>query len=165
MEATGPDKIGEGTPVKPDIVAEEGLPESNDLPDEAGANGEVSKNAAKKAAKREKQASDKASKPKDKPIGVAEAKKPTSKPAKKKIEGAALIGIDVAKEDDFSGWYQQVLTKGDMLDYYDVSGCYILKVRDIAWLHGSLSNLGSLLLTSSGNKFRNGSTSRSRRWA
>jgi prolyl-tRNA synthetase len=48
--------------------------------------------------------------------------------AKKKIEGAALIGIDVAKEDDFSGWYQQVLTKGDMLDYYDVSGCYILKV-------------------------------------
>src|SRR5271154_6556939 len=47
---------------------------------------------------------------------------------KKKIEGAALIGIDVAKEGDFSGWYQQVLLKGDMLDYYDVSGCYILKV-------------------------------------
>ena len=67
-------------------------------------------------------------KSKEKPIGVNEAKKPTSKAAKKKIEGAALIGIDVAKEEDFSGWYQQVLTKGDMLDYYDVSGCYILKV-------------------------------------
>ena len=42
---------------------------------------------------------------------------------KKKIEGAALIGIDVAKEADFPEWYQQVLTKGDFLDYYDVSGC------------------------------------------
>ncbi|KAF7846519.1 hypothetical protein BT93_L4203 [Corymbia citriodora subsp. variegata] len=46
---------------------------------------------------------------------------------KKKMEGAALIGIDVAKEVDFPEWYQQVLLKGDMLDYYDISGCYILK--------------------------------------
>ena len=62
------------------------------------------------------------------PIGKAEAKAPTQKAGKKKkIEGAALIGIDVSKEEDFSGWYQQVLLKGDMLDYYDVSGCYILK--------------------------------------
>ena len=44
------------------------------------------------------------------------------------IADAALIGIGVKKEVDFPGWYQQVLTKGDMLDYYDVSGCYILKV-------------------------------------
>jgi prolyl-tRNA synthetase len=66
---------------------------------------------------------------KELPIGKAQAKAPTQKAGKKKkIDGAALIGIDVAKEDDFSGWYQQVLLKGDMLDYYDVSGCYILKV-------------------------------------
>lgn len=66
---------------------------------------------------------------KELPIGKPQAKAPTQKAGKKKkIEGAALIGIDVAKEDDFSGWYQQVLLKGDMLDYYDVSGCYILKV-------------------------------------
>ena len=45
------------------------------------------------------------------------------------IEDAELIGITIPKEGDFSRWYQQVLTKGDMLDYYDVSGCYILKVR------------------------------------
>ncbi|KAI9773988.1 MAG: hypothetical protein M1839_001939 [Geoglossum umbratile] len=59
----------------------------------------------------------------------AEAKKVVTKAPKKdsKIEGAALIGVDIDKELDFSGWYQQVLTKGDMLDYYDVSGCYILK--------------------------------------
>ena len=47
------------------------------------------------------------------------AKKP--QPAKKKIEGAALIGIDVAKEDDLGEWYQQVITKGQMISYYDVS--------------------------------------------
>ncbi|OXV10141.1 hypothetical protein Egran_02097 [Elaphomyces granulatus] len=89
--------------------------------------GQISKNAAKKAAKMAKQAADKAEKAEAKGIGQSEAKKPTSKAAKKKIEGAALIGIDVAKEEDFPGWYQQVLIKGDMLDYYDVSGCFILK--------------------------------------
>ena len=36
------------------------------------------------------------------------------------IEGAALIGIDVAKEDDLAEWYQQVITKGQMISYYDV---------------------------------------------
>ncbi|KAI9893068.1 MAG: hypothetical protein M1814_000615 [Vezdaea aestivalis] len=58
-----------------------------------------------------------------------EAKRAAAKPAKKdaKIEGVALLGVGVDKEKDFPGWYQQVLTKGDMLDYYDVSGCYILK--------------------------------------
>lgn len=70
---------------------------------------------------------------KEKPIGKSEAKAPTSKMGagqgarKKKVEGAALIGIDVSKEVDFPEWYQQVLLKGDMLDYYDISGCYILK--------------------------------------
>lgn len=37
------------------------------------------------------------------------------------IEGAALIGIDVAKEDDLAEWYQQVITKGQMISFYDVS--------------------------------------------
>jgi prolyl-tRNA synthetase len=89
---------------------------------------EVSKNAAKKAAKAAKLAEQKADKAKNKEkgIGKSEAKQPTAK-SKKKIEGAALIGIDVSKEDDFPTWYQQVLTKGEMLDYYDVSGCFILK--------------------------------------
>lgn len=81
--------------------------------------------SADKPAKKEK-------KPKpNKPVGKPEAKMPQAKAAgggkSKKKEGAALIGIDVEKEKDFPDWYQQVLTKGDMLDYYDISGCYILK--------------------------------------
>ncbi|CRG83739.1 prolyl-tRNA synthetase [Talaromyces islandicus] len=89
--------------------------------------GDVSKNAAKKAAKAARLAANKADKALNKGIGKSEAKSPTSKPAKKKADGPALIGIDVSKEEDFPGWYQQVLTKGEMLDYYDVSGCFILK--------------------------------------
>lgn len=50
------------------------------------------------------------------------ADKPKSK--KKKVP---LIGIDVPKDVDFSNWYQQVLLKGEMIDYYDISGCYILR--------------------------------------
>ena len=41
------------------------------------------------------------------------------------MEGAALIGIDVSKEDDLGEWYQQVILKGEMLDFTDVPGCYI----------------------------------------
>lgn len=41
------------------------------------------------------------------------------------MEGAAQSGIDVAKEDDLAEWYQQVITKGEMLEYTDVPGCYI----------------------------------------
>ena len=43
------------------------------------------------------------------------------------IEDAHQMGIEYKKEVDFSRWYQQVLTKSEMLDYYDVSGCYILR--------------------------------------
>ncbi|KAJ4989092.1 prolyl-tRNA synthetase [Stagonosporopsis vannaccii] len=58
------------------------------------------------------------------------AKKPQQQ--KKKIEGAALIGIDVAKEDDLGEWYQQVITKGQMISYYDVSFLYILEPASYA---------------------------------
>lgn len=44
-----------------------------------------------------------------------------------RIEGAIQIAIGVKKEVDFPTWYTNVLIKADMLDYYNVSGCYILK--------------------------------------
>ena len=75
---------------------------------------------------------DKSKKTEKKPKAQQNAKKHAGqgeKPAKNKgkLDGKALIGVGVDKELDFPGWYQQVLTKGDMIDYYDVSGCYILK--------------------------------------
>ncbi|RKP05829.1 hypothetical protein THASP1DRAFT_32338 [Thamnocephalis sphaerospora] len=59
-----------------------------------------------------------------------------SKPAKQvkqakaeaeEATGTAKIGVEAKKESDFPKWYQQVLTRSDMLEYYDVSGCYIIR--------------------------------------
>ncbi|RXW20597.1 hypothetical protein EST38_g5251 [Candolleomyces aberdarensis] len=55
------------------------------------------------------------------------AKAPAKEKEDAKIEGAVQIAIGVKKEVDFAGWYTNVLIKADMLDYYSVSGCYILK--------------------------------------
>ena len=35
-------------------------------------------------------------------------------------------GITVSKADDFGEWYMQIITKCRLIDYYDVSGCYVL---------------------------------------
>ncbi|KAK9459940.1 uncharacterized protein V1516DRAFT_678446 [Lipomyces oligophaga] len=60
-----------------------------------------------------------------------------------------LISITSPKEEDFPSWYQQVLTKGDMLEYYDVSGCYIMKPGSYyvweqiqGWFDGQIKALG-----------------------
>ncbi|KAF9457548.1 hypothetical protein BDZ94DRAFT_1175283 [Collybia nuda] len=62
---------------------------------------------------------------------VADATQTSKAPVKEKedakIEGAVQIAIGVKKEVDFAAWYTNVLLKADMLDYYSVSGCYILK--------------------------------------
>ena len=127
---------------------------------------EPSKNALKKAAKQEKLAAEKANKSSSnsvKEAGKAEAKRAVNKAPKKKIDGAALIGIDVAKEDDFAAWYQQILTKGDMLDYYDVSGCYILKVICQVFDQKRIFlTVFSQPRISSGRGYKTGSTRRSR---
>ncbi|KDE08390.1 prolyl-tRNA synthetase [Microbotryum lychnidis-dioicae p1A1 Lamole] len=54
---------------------------------------------------------------------------------KKDLEGKSgvQLGLTIRKEQAvFGDWYSQTLIKGDMLDYYDISGCYILK----PWSYG-----------------------------
>ncbi|XP_015906770.2 bifunctional glutamate/proline--tRNA ligase [Parasteatoda tepidariorum] len=58
-------------------------------------------------------------------------------PAPKKIESkeeadgglkkVTRLGLEVKKEDNLADWYSQVLTKSEMIEYYDVSGCYVLR--------------------------------------
>ncbi|GAA5945974.1 hypothetical protein JCM10213_005428 [Rhodosporidiobolus nylandii] len=58
-----------------------------------------------------------------------------AKKAQADLEGQSgvQLGLTVKKEQAvFGDWYQQVLIKGEMLDYYDISGCYILK----PWSYG-----------------------------
>ncbi|KAJ3321546.1 hypothetical protein HDV06_004082 [Boothiomyces sp. JEL0866] len=62
--------------------------------------------------------------------GSPKAKK--TKEAEKTEESQVIIGLTVTKEENFPKWYEQVLTKTEMLDYYDVSGCYIIRPNAFA---------------------------------
>ena len=37
------------------------------------------------------------------------------------------LGIEAKKEDDLASWYTQVLLRSEMMDYSDISGCYIIR--------------------------------------
>ncbi|CAD25165.2 PROLYL tRNA SYNTHETASE [Encephalitozoon cuniculi GB-M1] len=37
------------------------------------------------------------------------------------------FGLTAKKEEDFSEWYVQVITKGEMIDYYAIKGCYVMR--------------------------------------
>lgn len=37
------------------------------------------------------------------------------------------LGVEAKKDENFSEWYTEVITKGEMIEYYDVSGCYIFR--------------------------------------
>lgn len=69
------------------------------------------------------------------PTGATAAKEAAALAAKKELEGKSgvQLGLTVKKDQAvFGEWYSQVLIKGEMLDYYDISGCYILK----PWSYG-----------------------------
>ena len=51
---------------------------------------------------------------------------------KNKEDELHLLGITSTREEDFASWYTQVITKSEMIEYYDVSGCYILR----QWSYG-----------------------------
>jgi len=46
------------------------------------------------------------------------------KGGKKKETG---LGLSVKKQEDFGDWYSEVVTKAEMISYYEISGCYILR--------------------------------------
>ncbi|XP_062863128.1 bifunctional glutamate/proline--tRNA ligase [Trichomycterus rosablanca] len=37
------------------------------------------------------------------------------------------LGLEAQKEENLADWYSQVITKSEMIEYYDVSGCYVLR--------------------------------------
>ncbi|KPA78610.1 putative mitochondrial prolyl-tRNA synthetase, putative,bifunctional aminoacyl-tRNA synthetase [Leptomonas pyrrhocoris] len=76
-----------------------------------------------------------ASSPASSPNTKAEKTKQHTDPAPKKAaaapaaaaSGETKLGIAVRREDNFSAWYIDVITKAEMIEYYDVSGCYIIR--------------------------------------
>lgn len=41
------------------------------------------------------------------------------------------FGVTAKKEEDFSSWYIQTLLRGNMFDYYEISGLYIMKPQSM----------------------------------
>ncbi|KAG7390299.1 hypothetical protein PHYBOEH_007053 [Phytophthora boehmeriae] len=58
---------------------------------------------------------------------AAKAPKAPKKEVKKVTEQKTNEGMSVTKKDNFADWYTDAITKSGMIDYYDVSGCYILR--------------------------------------
>ena len=45
----------------------------------------------------------------------------------KEVKKETQLGLAVTRAEDFGAWYSNVVTAGEMIEYYDVSGCYILR--------------------------------------
>ncbi|XP_057662757.1 bifunctional glutamate/proline--tRNA ligase [Diorhabda carinulata] len=59
------------------------------------------------------------------------------------------LGLEAKKETNLSDWYSQVITKGELIEYYDVSGCYIFRPWSFAiweaiknWFDVEIKKLG-----------------------
>ncbi|EDW68345.2 bifunctional glutamate/proline--tRNA ligase [Drosophila virilis] len=99
--------------------------------------------AAKKAPKEPQQ---KAPKPAKKEAAAAVAAKPDAAAGVKK---QTRLGLEATKEDNLPDWYSQVITKGELIEYYDVSGCYILRHWSFAiwkcirnWFDAEITRMG-----------------------
>lgn len=51
-----------------------------------------------------------------------ENKEKKDKKGDKDEEDHHMLGITIKREENFSEWYSQVITKSEMIEYYDVSG-------------------------------------------
>ena len=64
------------------------------------------------------------------------------------------LGLSTPKGDDFSKWYSEVVVASELISYYDVSGCYILRPWAFAmwevvqrWFDDRLKGLGVQVTT------------------
>jgi len=55
------------------------------------------------------------------------AKEPKKKADASSSSGAQTLGISAKKESQFHDWYSQIVTKSELIEYYDISGCYIFR--------------------------------------
>lgn len=48
-----------------------------------------------------------------------------------------LLGITTTKSENFSEWYGQVISRGELLEYTDIKGCYVFR----PWCYGIWENI------------------------
>lgn len=47
--------------------------------------------------------------------------------SKNNKDSTQKFGISVSKESDFHEWYTQIVLRAELLDYYDIRGCFIMR--------------------------------------
>ncbi|EFN80646.1 Bifunctional aminoacyl-tRNA synthetase [Harpegnathos saltator] len=80
----------------------------------------MSSDATPKKKKKEEQ-------PKTGKTAKKEVAKENSEAVKDTNKTGTRLGLEVKKLENFSEWYSQAITKSGMIEYYDVSGCYIFR--------------------------------------
>jgi prolyl-tRNA synthetase len=101
---------------------------------------EPSKSALKKAEKQAKMAADKA----------AKAAKQAALPVVGGKKADEIIGITVGKTENFPQWYQEVVLKAEMVEYYqEISGFFVLRPLSMhiwntirKWFQGHIEEMG-----------------------
>lgn len=117
-------------------------PKVQDAPPAEGAPpAEPSKSALKKAEKQAKMAADKAAKAaKSASIPVGQGKKSETD----------MVGITTSKAENFPAWYQEVVLKAQMVEYYtEISGFFVLRPMTMhiwstirKWFSGHIEDMG-----------------------
>jgi len=88
--------------------------------------------------------------PKAKAAAEPKAKAKAKAKAAAKADGNEdTKGITIKKQDNFAEWYTQVIVRSEMIEYYEVSGCYILRPWAFfvweqiqEWFDGEIKKLG-----------------------
>ncbi|KAI0511586.1 hypothetical protein KFK09_012216 [Dendrobium nobile] len=62
-------------------------------------------------------------------VGMATANASTSSKnaRKKEVKKETGLGLTYKKDESFGEWYSEVVVNSEMIEYYDISGCYILR--------------------------------------
>lgn len=53
--------------------------------------------------------------------------KPKAGGKKKEVKKETGLGMSFKKDENFGEWYSEVVVNSEMIEYYDISGCYILR--------------------------------------
>jgi prolyl-tRNA synthetase len=76
-----------------------------------------------------KEKSDKPKVEQGKKMTAEEKKENKQKQKDSRIQDANEKAVQYSKEANFSLWYQDVIKKSELIEYYDISGCYIFRPR------------------------------------
>ncbi|CAM6071704.1 unnamed protein product [Sphagnum tenellum] len=87
--------------------------------------------------------------PKEKKEGVVHGGSgPAGGAKKKEVKKESGLGLAFKKEENFGDWYSDLVVRGEMIEYYDVSGCYILRPWSYAiweFIKGRIVNISSVV--------------------